>query len=72
MRPLIVDEKMPLGDWEVDTIVGKSHQGAIVTMTERVSKLTKIENISQRRGELTSEVVKFEWTGNSLNLPPFV
>lgn len=56
-RPCIVDEKTRIGDWEVDTIIGKNHQGAIVTMTERRSKLTKIENIRQRSGELTGQAI---------------
>ena len=30
-RPDIVDEKMRIGDWEADTIIGKGRQGAIVT-----------------------------------------
>lgn len=56
-RPSIVDEKTRIGDWEVDTIIGKNHQGAIVTMTDRCSKLTKIENISQKSGNLTSSAI---------------
>jgi IS30 family transposase len=28
-----------VGDWEADTIIGKNHKGAIVTMDERKSKL---------------------------------
>ena len=56
-RPEVVDQKRRIGDWEVDTIIGKNHQGAIVSMTERYSKLTKIENISQKSGELTSRAI---------------
>lgn len=56
-RSSIVDEKRRIGDWEVDTIIGKNHQGAIVTMSDRFSKLTKIENISHKSGELTSQAI---------------
>ena len=38
-RPAVVDEKSRLGDWEADTVIGKGHQGVLVTLTERVSKL---------------------------------
>ena len=38
-RPAIVTEKTRLGDWEADTVIGKGHQGVLVTLTERVSKL---------------------------------
>lgn len=37
-RPEIVDEKSRLGDWELDTIIGREHKGAIVSMVERHSK----------------------------------
>jgi IS30 family transposase len=56
-RPEIVDEKTRLGDWEVDTIIGKNHQGAIVTLTERKSKLLKIERIDNKTGELTGDAI---------------
>ena len=39
-RPDIVDDKVRLGDWEVDTIIGKNHRGAIVSAVDRVSKYT--------------------------------
>ena len=39
-RPKIVDKKLRVGDWEVDTIIGKYHQGAIVTIVDRKSKFT--------------------------------
>src|SRR3990167_570201 len=41
-RPLIVEGKMRLGDWELDTIIGTNQSGAIVSMVERTSKLTKL------------------------------
>jgi IS30 family transposase len=36
-RPDVVDRGERLGDVEVDTIVGPAHQGALVTITDRVS-----------------------------------
>jgi len=33
-RPGVVDERSRIGDWEVDTIVGPSNRGAILTMVE--------------------------------------
>lgn len=50
---MIVDEKTKLGDWEVDPIIGKDHHATIISMTERVSKLTKIEAISEKSGAQT-------------------
>jgi len=47
-RPSIVDKKMRLGDWELDTIIGSDKSGAIVSMVDRASKLTKLAKISQK------------------------
>jgi transposase, IS30 family len=44
-RPMIVSEKTRLGDWEIDTVIGKNHQGALVTLVDRVSKLTLIKKV---------------------------
>ena len=41
-RPDIVEHKLRVGDWELDTIIGKNHKGAIVSMVDRASKLTKL------------------------------
>ena len=39
-RPPIVDEKIRVGDWELDTIIGADHDGVIVSMVDRHSKFT--------------------------------
>ncbi|MCR2493336.1 IS30 family transposase, partial [Salmonella enterica] len=39
-RPQIVDEKGRIGDWEIDTVIGKGHRGALVTIVERVTQFT--------------------------------
>jgi IS30 family transposase len=56
-RPSIVAEKSRLGDWEVDSLIGKGHQGAIVTMVERKSKLLRMEKVEHKTGELTKEAI---------------
>lgn len=55
-RPEIVDKKTRFGDWEVDTIIGKNHKSAILTLTERKSQFelmaktdgTKAESIKKQ------------------------
>jgi IS30 family transposase len=37
-RPQIVEQKIRIGDWEGDTVIGKNHQGALVTLAERASR----------------------------------
>jgi len=41
-RPAIVDSKRRFGDWEDDTVIGKDHRGALVTLVERKSLYTVI------------------------------
>jgi IS30 family transposase len=41
-RPAIVDSKRRFGDWEGDTVIGKGHRGALVTLVERKSLYTVI------------------------------
>ena len=38
-RPAEVNTRERTGDWEADTIIGKNHKGAVVTLDERKSKL---------------------------------
>ena len=44
-RPAIVDAKRRFGDWEGDTVIGKSHRGALVTLVERKSLYTVIRSV---------------------------
>lgn len=56
-RPPVVDQKSRLGDWELDTVIGKGHQGAIVSMTERKSKLLRMKKVGQKTGKLVGQAV---------------
>jgi len=47
-RPAIVDAKRRIGDWEADTIIGKAHQGALLTLTERKSKLLLMQRVADK------------------------
>ena len=38
-HPDIINNKERFGDWEIDTIVGAFNKGAIVTLTERTTKM---------------------------------
>ena len=38
-RPEIANLRKRIGDWEADTMIGKGHKGAIITLDERKSKL---------------------------------
>ena len=56
-RPQEVENKSRLGDWEGDTIIGKGHQGAAVTLVERVSKFTLIEQVGGKTAVEVEEAV---------------
>ncbi|MBN3858946.1 IS30 family transposase, partial [Neisseriaceae bacterium PsAf] len=56
-RPKVVEERTRLGDWKVDTIIGKAHQQAIVSLVERKSGYTRIQKVIHKTAELVSESV---------------
>ena len=47
-RPQLVEQRQRLGDWEVDTLVGKGHRGALVSLVERKSRYTLLQPVTQR------------------------
>lgn len=47
-RPQIIDNKERIGDWEGDTIIGKNHKGAIVTLTERKSNYQLMKKVKNK------------------------
>jgi len=57
VRPEAVDLRERLGDWEGDTIIGKGHQGAVVTLTERKSRFTLVRKVAQKSAELVAQAV---------------
>ena len=56
-RPEVVDLKERLGDWEADTVIGKGHQGALVTLTERVSKLELIAVVPSKHADGVAKAI---------------
>ena len=56
-RPKIVEEKQRFGDFELDTIIGKNHQGAIVTLNDRSTGLFKIKKVATKESRLVAQAV---------------
>lgn len=50
-RPTIVDTRKRIGDWEIDTIIGKRHKGALLTLVERKSKFTLIRKLPKKQAD---------------------
>ncbi|MCH7534671.1 MAG: IS30 family transposase [Bacteroidetes bacterium] len=58
-RPDVVNQRERIGDWEGDTIIGKNHKGAIVTLDERRSKLRLAAPLATKKaGPLTVALTK--------------
>ena len=51
-RPAIVDKKTRFGDLEIDTIIGKNHKQAIVTINDRAAGVLWMKRIEQRTADL--------------------
>jgi len=56
-RPERVDARERLGDWEGDTIIGRGHQGAMVTLTERKSRFTLLRKVAQKSAEQVAQAM---------------
>lgn len=54
-RPEIVEERSRIGDWESDTIIGKGHKQAIVTLVDRKSRLLLMQKVEKRTAEKVGE-----------------
>jgi len=56
-RPEVVNLRERVGDWEADTIIGKNHKGAIVTLDERKSKLRLAFPLSSKKAQPVFEAI---------------
>jgi len=56
-RPDIVARKKRFGDLEVDTIIGKNHQGAIVTLNDRATGMLKMKKVNTREASLVEKAI---------------
>ena len=54
-RPELVNTKERYGDWEADTIVGKGHQGAVLTLVERKSYFTLMAKLERSLAQSTKQ-----------------
>jgi transposase, IS30 family len=57
-RPAIVNTRKRLGDWEVDTLLGKGHKQALVTLTERKSRFTLLGKVPQRNASAVRDQIQ--------------
>ena len=67
-RPQVVEAKQRIGDWELDTIIGKNHHRAIVSMVDRASKFTKLILVPNKTADMVTSAI----TSALEPLKPFV
>lgn len=56
-RPKIVEHKKRVGDFEIDTVIGKNHIGALVTIVDRASKFTLIKKVDSKKADVVSQAL---------------
>jgi IS30 family transposase len=56
-RPAEVETRHRIGDWEVDTMIGKRHKQALVTLVERKSRLVLLRKVEQRTAEVVEDAI---------------
>lgn len=54
-RPTVVDRRNRVGDWEGDTVMGKSRKSALLTMVERKTLYTVIARLTGKRADLLAK-----------------
>lgn len=56
-RPEIVEKKERFGDFELDTVIGKNHKGAIITANDRATGLFKIKKVPSKDSKLVKQAI---------------
>ena len=56
-RPLIVEKRKRVGDWEADTIIGKGKKGAIVTLVDRKSRFLRMGLVPNRSKVVVADMI---------------
>jgi IS30 family transposase len=56
-RPAIVETRSRVGDWEADTVIGKNHRQAIVSIVERKSGFTLIRKVERKTAHAVSQAM---------------
>jgi transposase, IS30 family len=64
-RPEIVNKKTRLGDLEIDTVIGKNHKGAILTINDRVSSFIWMEKLKGKNAQELAIKVAETLRGNT-------
>ena len=56
-RPEVIEKRIRLGDWELDTVVGKPSSSSVVSMVDRASRIARFIKVSTRKSDVVSQVI---------------
>ena len=56
-RPAIVETRSRIGDWEADTIIGKNHRQAIVSLVERKTGFMLIRKVERKTAQAVGHAI---------------
>jgi IS30 family transposase len=56
-RPAVVDERSRIGDWEVDTVIGKPGGAVLATLVERKLRLTVVAKAPNKTAEKVRDAI---------------
>ena len=56
-RPQVVDKRERFGDLEVDLIIGKNHQQAILTINDRASGMLKMSKVASKEAKVVTAAI---------------
>ena len=66
-RPVEADERLRIGDWELDTIVGKTGGQVLVTLTDRKTRILKAHKAASKRTQDVMDVIEHIFLQTSSN-----
>ena len=67
-RPDAINKRLRLGDWEVDSVIGKLNQSSIVTIVERLSRYTSIIKVKSKEADVVCSAIIKRMKNNKLPL----
>ena len=56
-RPAVVEARRRIGDWEADTVIGRNHRQAIVTLVERKSGLLLMRKVERKTARAVGDAI---------------
>ena len=56
-RPEVVNKRIRIGDWEVDSVIGRLNKSSLVTLVERLSRYTVIIRVNSKEADVVAKAI---------------